>query len=288
MALRALIVEDDADTALLLSETLRANHRFEPVLFAEGKGVVAWARQHRPDLIILDLMLPDANGYDLCQELKVDRDTNLIPIIMLTARCQPADRVRGLSVGANAYLTKPVTEEQVRHAVAGALGWRDETLRRGTEGEIHFRLLSDTRYLEELNQLLASLFLFTPLSEAQIKQLCIAVREMGTNAIEWGHRKQTDRVVTVTYHIDNEKVTIHVRDEGPGFDPNDLPHAAHGDDPLAHLAVREALGMREGGFGILMSGGLVDRMEYNTRGNEVSLVKYFVPRPALRASPAPG
>jgi CheY-like chemotaxis protein/anti-sigma regulatory factor (Ser/Thr protein kinase) len=288
MALRVLIVEDDADTALVLSETLRGErHRFEPTVLNEGKDVFAWARHHKPDLIVLDLMLPDVDGFDLCQQLKLDRETNLIPIMMLTARSQQADRDRGLAVGANYYLTKPFTDEQLRHAIAHVLNWRDEIQRRGTEGEIHFRLLSDTRYLEELNQLLSSLFLFTPLSESQIKQLCIAVREMGTNAIEWGHRKQIDRVVTVTFHIDNEKVTIHIRDEGPGFNPKELPHAARGDDPLAHLQVREALGLREGGFGILMTSGLVDRLQYNALGNEVSLVKYFTPRQAARATPAP-
>jgi CheY-like chemotaxis protein/anti-sigma regulatory factor (Ser/Thr protein kinase) len=287
MALRVLIVEDDADTALVLSESLRVDHRFEPTLLTEGKAAVNWVREHQPDLIVLDLMLPDVSGYEICQELKLDRQTNLIPLIMITARCLPADRIRGLAVGANYYLTKPFTAQQVRHAVAQVMTWREETQKRGTEGEIHFQLLSDTKYLEELNQLLSSLFLFTPLSEAQIKQLCIAVREMGTNAIEWGHRKQLDRVVTVTFHIDVEKVTIQVRDEGPGFNPRHLPHAAHVENPLAHVEVREALGLREGGFGILMSSGLVDRLQYNAEGNEVSLVKYFSPRQALRASAAP-
>jgi DNA-binding response OmpR family regulator len=287
MALRVLIVEDDSDTALVLSEILRRERHVEVTHFAAAQGVLDWVRRQQPDLVVLDLMLPDGDGNDICQDMKLDRRTNLIPVIVITARCQPADRVKGLSVGANLYLCKPFTEEQVRHAVNQALTWRDERQRRGTEGEIHFHLLSDSRYLDELNQLLSSLFLFTPLSETQIKQLCIAVREMGTNAIEWGHRKQLERVVTVTYHIDNEKVTIHIRDEGPGFNPQDLPHAAHGEDPLAHLQVREALGMREGGFGILMSSGLVDRLQYNARGNEVSLIKYFTPRQALSATPAP-
>jgi DNA-binding response OmpR family regulator len=287
MALRVLIVEDDPDTANLLAEVLHSDHRFATTHFPQGKGVVAWVQNNQPDLILLDLMLPDIDGYAICQELKLDRKTNLIPVIMITAHSQAADRERGLAVGANHYLTKPFTLEQLRHAISLVLTWRDERQRLGTEGEIHFRLLSDSRYLEELNQLLSSLFLYTPLSETQIKQLCIAVREMGTNAIEWGHRKQLDRVVTVTYHIDNEKVTIQVRDEGPGFNPKDLPHAAHGDDPLAHLQVRETLGLREGGFGILMSHGLVDRLQYNAQGNEVSLVKYFTPRAALSASPAP-
>ena len=146
------------------------------------------------------------------------------------------------------------------------------------EGEIHFQLQSDTQYLEELNGLLSSLFLFSGLSQTQAKQLATAVREMGTNAIEWGHQKQVDRIVTVTYRIDPEKVTILIKDTGPGFDPKNLPHAAQDDDPASHMMVREALGLREGGFGIMMTRGLVDELSYNESGNEVRLVKYFKPR----------
>ena len=102
-----------------------------------------------------------------------------------------------------------------------------------------------------------------------------AVRELGTNAIEWGHRKESERIVTVDYRIDPEKITIDIKDTGPGFDPDHLAHAAHLEDPVSHMMVRETLGMREGGFGILMSRGLVDNMSYNDKGNEVRLIKYF-------------
>jgi DNA-binding response OmpR family regulator len=285
MVLKALIVEDDEDTATLLAEALRRMD-FEPTVLLKGSAAVAWVREHRPDLILLDLMLPDVDGYDVCRELKLDRATNLIPLIMVTARVQREDRLRGLQVGANCYLTKPFREQQLRQAVAEALAWREELLQRGLDGEVHFRLLSDTVYLDELNHLLASLFLHTPLSQAQVRQLGAAVRELGTNAIEWGHQKQVDRPVTVTYHIDPEKVTIVIRDTGPGFNPSNLPHAARDDDPVAHMEVREALGLREGGFGILMARGLVDELSYNATGNEVKLVKNF-PAPARRPAPAP-
>jgi anti-sigma regulatory factor (Ser/Thr protein kinase) len=203
---------------------------------------------------------------------------------MVTARGGYEDRVRGLQVGANHYLTKPFTEEQLRRAVTTVLTWREELQRRGAEGEVHFQLLSDVRYLEDLNRLLASLFLFTPLAQSQVRQLITVVRELGVNAIEWGHQRQVDRVVTVTYHIDREKVTIVIRDTGPGFNPRDLPHAAHPDDPIAHLPMREALGLREGGFGILMARAMVDALEYNEKGNEVRLVKFFSSaRPAASA-----
>ena len=137
---------------------------------------------------------------------------------------------------------------------------------------------SDTRYLEELNDLLSSLLMHSGLSETQARQLTTAVRELGANAIEWGNQKEVERLVTVVYQIDPEKVTIAIRDTGPGFNPANLPHAADPEDPIKHIMVRETLGLREGGFGIMMSRGLVDEMKYNQTGNEVQLIKYFPPR----------
>jgi DNA-binding response OmpR family regulator len=278
MPRNALIVEDDADLAEVVAVHL-GRWGFQPTLLPEGRAAVAWARRHLPDLVLLDLMLPDIDGYDICQELKLERATNLIPVLMMTALNDPQDRARGLRVGADYYLCKPFTEEQLHEAVTATLGGRELLLARGTQGAIRFEVRSDTTHLEELNQLLASLFLFTPLSTAQVRQLTMAVRELGTNAIEWGHRNQVDRLVTVTYDIAADRVTIVIRDTGPGFDPDHLPHAAQAADPLAHMAVREAKGLREGGFGIMLARGLVDRLEYNSAGNEVRLVKFFAPPP---------
>ena len=276
MARTALIIEDEQDMGSLLTETLR-RWGFNATLFLQGSPAVGWVRHHQPDLVLLDLMLPDVDGYEICRELKLDRATNLVPIVMVTARTGREDRVRGLEVGANHYLTKPFTEAQLHRAVNEVLTWREELQRRGAQGEIHFQLRSDALYLEELNALLASLFFFTPLSQGQIRQLISVVRELGANAIEWGHQRQVDRPLTVTYHIDQEKVSIIIRDTGPGFNPRELPHAARAGDPLGHLLVRETLGLREGGFGILMARAMVDELHYNDKGNEVRLVKFFAP-----------
>jgi CheY-like chemotaxis protein len=277
MVRKALVVEDSPEVGLLLAEYLR-RWGFEPTVLAEGKPAVPWAREHLPDLILLDLLLPDVSGFNICENLKLDRDTNLIPIVMVTCLGDHGDRVHGLQVGANRYLPKPFTPEQLHRAVLDACSWRENMRRLGTEGEIHFRFQSDTQYLEELNHLLGALFHFSGLSESQVKQLIIAVREMGTNAIEWGHQKQVDRIVDVIYRIDPEKVTIHIKDSGPGFDPDNLPHAANPEDPIAHMMVRDTLGLREGGFGILLARGLVDELKYNDAGNEVRLIKYFPTR----------
>jgi two-component system OmpR family response regulator len=286
MSRKALIVEDEQELGLILGEHLR-HWGFDPTHLLEGKDAVEWARKNRPDVILLDLMLPDIDGYAICETLKLDRETNLIPVIMTTALADQEDKVHGLQVGANTYLTKPFTADTLNNAIRKAFDWLDDLKRNGTKGEIRFNLQSDTHYLEELNHLLGSLFLFSGLSQQQVKQLTTAVRELGTNAIEWGHKKESERIVTVDYRIDPEKITIDIKDTGSGFNPTNLPHAAQQDDPVGHMMVREALGIREGGFGIMMSRGLVDQMSYNDKGNEVRLIKFFSPRDSLRPEAAP-
>ena len=276
----ALVVEDEADTGELLAEHLR-RWGFDPTIMHEGEPAISWTHLHHPDLILLDLMLPDIDGYDICENLKLDRQTNLVPIIMVTCRDQPQDRIHGLQVGANHYLTKPFTPDQLERAIQEVSAWKEELIRHGTRGEIHFHMKSDTQSLEELNFLLGALFLHSGMPQGLVKQLTMAVREMGTNAIESGHQKQIDRIVTVTYRIDSEKITIIVRDTGPGFNPSDLPHAAKPGDPIGHLEVREKMGLREGGFGIMIARGLVDELQYNEKGNEVRLVKFFPPKPKV-------
>jgi len=280
MAVKALIVEDERDTGEILAQHLR-NWGFEPTILAEGKPAIPWVREHQPGVVLLDLLLPDVDGFHVCETLKLDRETNLVPIIMVTALSGQEEKVRGLQVGANRYLTKPFSAGELHKAIQDALNWQEDMRSRGTGGEIHFHFQSDFEYLEELNGLLSSLFLFSGLTQQQVKQLTTAVRELGTNAIEWGHKKEIDRIVTVVYRIDPQKITIVIRDTGPGFNPQNLPHAANPEDPIGHMMVRETLGLREGGFGILMSRGLVDELEYNETGNEVRLVKYFPARAHL-------
>lgn len=279
MTRKALVVEDDVVLAELLAEVLRRMD-FDASVLNEGRNAVDFVQKNPVDLILLDLMLPDSSGYDICEQLKLGRETNLIPIIIVTARSQPEDKLRGLRVGANSYLVKPFGINQLEQAVEQVFTWRSQLEQTGAQGEIHFQLKSDTHYLHELNHLLSSLYLYSGLTQEQAQQLTMAVSEMGTNAIEWGNRKQVDQPVTITYRIDSEKVTILIRDSGPGFDRNKLKHAAKMDDPMSHLAVRESMGIRVGGFGILMTKGLVDELEYNQAGNEVRLVKRFTKQPA--------
>jgi two-component system OmpR family response regulator len=277
MSKKALIVEDEEALADVLARFLSARD-IQAQTMDKGGPAPQWIRDQKPDLVLLDLMLPDRDGYSVCEEVKLDRATNLTPIVMVTGRTSREDRTRGFAVGANAYLTKPFTIDELDDAIDRALAWRDEMTASAARGEIHFELKSDIKFLEELNGLLSSLFLHTGLSDEAVRQLTTAVREMGQNAIEWGHRKQFDLVVTVTYRIETDRIVITVKDSGPGFDPRQLPHAADAENPEKHMDVRDTLGLRTGGFGILMTRGLVDEFSYNDTGNEVRLVKYLQPQ----------
>jgi anti-sigma regulatory factor (Ser/Thr protein kinase) len=194
---------------------------------------------------------------------------------MLTAHHDAKERAAGVRVGANGYLIKPFTPEQLYQAMEDALAWHDEHHGRGTTGEINFDVRSELTYLAQASDMLADLFAHTPLTERHIKDLKQAVMEMGGNAIEWGHRKNADLVLRITYRIDPASVTLIIQDQGPGFDPRDIPHAASDEDPIRHLEIRNELGLREGGFGIMLARGLVDKFSYNERGNQVTMVKRF-------------
>lgn len=101
---RILLVEDDPSLALGLCDTLEFEG-FHVTHARSGRDGIQLARQVRPDCIILDLMLPDTNGYRVCEMIR--KDDPVVPIIMLTARSQEADKIRGLDVGADDYVTKP-------------------------------------------------------------------------------------------------------------------------------------------------------------------------------------
>ncbi len=269
-----LIVDDERDANDLLADLVRARGD-EPVQLFEGRQVVKMVREHQPDLILLDLMLPDVDGFEICSQLKRHRETNLVPVIMVTALNDRNHRLQGVRVGANQYLTKPFEPLKLFEAMDRAINWREEHEQRGTTGEIQFDVRSELDNLSQLNDMLTDLYANTPLTERQIKDLKQAVMEMGANAIEWGHRKNAELSLQITYRIDPGAVALIIRDQGPGFNPGHVPHAASADDPIAHLDVRNELGIREGGFGIMLARGLVDEFRYNDKGNEVTLIKRF-------------
>ena len=117
---RILVVEDDLDIAQLIAHYLqKAGHTTE--CLTSGSAVVAHARSSMPDLVVLDLMLPGMDGLMVCQALRATRETAAIPVIMLTARGEEGDRIAGLELGADDYVTKPFSPGELTARVAALL-----------------------------------------------------------------------------------------------------------------------------------------------------------------------
>lgn len=112
-----LIVEDEPKLASLLSDYLRASG-FEPFCLSNGAEVVPWFREHKPDLILLDLMLPGRDGMEVCKDI---RAFSRVPIIMVTARIEEIDRLLGLELGADDYICKPFSPREVVARVKAVL-----------------------------------------------------------------------------------------------------------------------------------------------------------------------
>jgi DNA-binding response OmpR family regulator len=117
---RILVVEDDIDISALIAHYLeRAGHVVERL--ASGSSVMPRLRAQPADLVILDLMLPGASGLVVCEAMRADPATAAIPVIMLTARGEEGDRIAGLEIGADDYVTKPFSPKELVARVAARL-----------------------------------------------------------------------------------------------------------------------------------------------------------------------
>jgi DNA-binding response OmpR family regulator len=135
---RILVVEDDHDISDLIVRYLqKAGYSVEAV--ASGSAVLPKARATPPDAIVLDLMLPGMDGLLVCQALRADPTTASIPVIMLTARGEEADRIAGLELGADDYVTKPFSPKELTARVAALLR---RTQRHAGSGAVRYGPLS--------------------------------------------------------------------------------------------------------------------------------------------------
>ena len=120
MSHRILVVDDEPDiTALVAYHMAKAGFRVSTA--GNGSDALKAAREERPDIVILDLMLPGISGYDILAELRKQEETREVGVILLTAKREEPDRIRGLSLGADDYLTKPFSPQELSLRVSGLL-----------------------------------------------------------------------------------------------------------------------------------------------------------------------
>lgn len=118
-----LVADDDADVLALVVRRLERDG-YEVLTARNGGDALRAAQEHVPDLAVLDVMMPQLTGYEVTEHLRKDPATERIPVILLTARVQEADVSRGFAAGADDYIKKPFSPQELRSRVQAVLGRR--------------------------------------------------------------------------------------------------------------------------------------------------------------------
>ena len=130
---RILIIEDDKSIAELERDYLEINH-FETAISMDGKSGLSMALSEDFDLILLDLMLPGIDGFEICRTIRSQKD---IPILMVTAKKEDIDKIRGLGLGADDYIVKPFSPGELVARVNAHLSRYDRLTKKGESSELH-------------------------------------------------------------------------------------------------------------------------------------------------------
>jgi len=277
---RILIVDDDPDVHGLLRAALEdPDRRIESAY--DGPAGLRLVEKTPYDLILTDLELPGLDGMTLLERIHEVRPGTRV--VVMTVDSTPDNIVRAIRERAFSYFSKPFTvnavTEMAERALSGTDAEDDIQVLSARPDWLGLRVRCKIETAGRIVQFIRELGMDLPAAEQD--RVTTAFREILLNAIEHGARSDPDKRVFITYVRTKRAAMYYVRDPGKGFSFDHLQHAAVSnpeDSPVEHAGVREKLGMRPGGFGIMMTRQLVDDLIYNEHGNEVLLIKYMDPK----------
>ena len=276
MGARILIVDDDPDIHALLLSSLKHMDCLADCV-SSGQEALERLQCERYDLVLSDVLMPGISGLELLRRIKEQCPST--PVVVMTAQNTPENLIRAIQEKAYAYFSKPFSPSAVVEMVQSALETRAEhddiEVLSARVGWIALRLRCKIETADRLARFFREIQLDLPPEEEN--DIAFAFRELLVNAVEHGGKLDPQKKVEVAYVRLSGVILYYLRDPGTGFSFENLPHAAVANatgDVAGHVAVRQAAGMRPGGFGILMSRNIADELVYNDKGNEVLLVKY--------------
>ena len=213
---KALIVEDEPQANELLSMLVQLRGYQTDSAFTGGEAL-AKADRARPDIVFLDLMLPDINGYDVCRALKGSRETTAIPVVMVTARCAEENRLQGFRAGATDYIPKPYTPDQIFNAMAEADTWARGFAEGEVAGEIAVDARDEIAHLRQITRLWSLLLERSRLPEEDALAIDEFLVEFATRALGRGGQDGESRVATIAYQIEPGEVTLSLHNGEGGW-----------------------------------------------------------------------
>lgn len=276
LARTILIVDDDPDIHYLLAAALAGeDYRIEDAY--DGAQALSFLEAKACDLVITDIRMPALDGLELLHRIREARPGTRV--LVMTGESTPATVISSLRDHALGYFSKPFSLDGVVDVVARALRTPPSddgikvlsaipqwiSLQLPCKLEIADRLIT---FMQEIG---------TDLSAQEREDVGSAFRELLMNAIEHGGHSDPDKTIRVDYVRTVKSMIYKIWDPGEGFSFDDLKHAAVSNGPEApfeHADVRARMGLRPGGFGILLTRNLADELIYNQKGNEVLLIKY--------------
>jgi two-component system phosphate regulon response regulator PhoB len=224
MERRAVIIDADRDAAREVERALRGAD-FEVVLATTGAEGFAAALHHKPDVVVLDLGLPDQSGYDVCKQLRADATVGDVGVVVLAAKGESEDRILGLEVGADDYVIKPFAAGEVVQRVVALATWLTERRARPATGDPSATIKIGTIELDPVTHDVRISGVPTQLRPLEYKLLLLLVSDPGRvftreELLEqvWGMRGDL-HTRTVDVHVRRLRVSL-----GPAADVIETVH----------------------------------------------------------------
>jgi CheY-like chemotaxis protein len=211
----ALIVEDEIEANKLLAMLVQLRG-YQTDSAYDGAQALTKVRSLKPDVVFLDLMLPDLDGYDVCRSLKSAGSTSQIPVIIVTARIAAENRIDSFRAGADDYVPKPYTPAQIYQALDRSDAWR----RQIASPQVHDRVVldgqDDGNALRGLAQIRSLLLARSKLARAAIDGIISTIAAIWASVDTSAREPGQERAATLEYLLTADSLTVMVDDEGGG------------------------------------------------------------------------
>ena len=273
---KILIADDDRTTRFAISSMLR-KAGYAVTAAKDGAEALRNIQRTTFDLAFLDIWMPELTGLEVLA--RVREGESHPKIIMMTSDATPETLLRAIREQAYEYLSKPFPPKEAVLVAERALKQNASPPIEVISAKPHWveLLIPCTREAAERIQSFL-MKLEADLPDNLRDTIGLAFKELLLNAVEWGGKLDPNRKVRIAHVRSSRMLLYRVADPGPGFSFKGLTHAAVGqstDKPIAHVNVRDQLGIRPGGFGIAMIRAMADELLYNEAQNEVIFVKYL-------------